>query len=205
LELNQALVLRDAAREMDGSARLDRQVGRHAILATFICTGLRAQELCDLQRRHVDLTNHKLRVGDAKTPAGVREIYLSPFLREVLRKHLKQLAFKGPNAYVFGTAAGKRRDPNRLRDRIVVRCGQRAAEILAEKGDDTMPERVLPHALRRTYVSLQVEKGEDPGWIMDQIGHASANLVLTIYRQRVRRRAVKDPRLVKLLGPVGGD
>ncbi len=73
--------LLDAAGELDGEARCDRQhIHRKAMLATLVFAGLRIGELCALRWRDVDLQAAWLHVQDAKTDAGVRQVRLRPVL-----------------------------------------------------------------------------------------------------------------------------
>jgi integrase len=57
-------------------------------------SGLRASELCDLKiggvRLH-DTGRPRLRVEDAKTPAGERIVELTPELGEILTEHIDRL------------------------------------------------------------------------------------------------------------------
>jgi integrase len=50
-----------------------------------------------------------------------------------------------------------------------------------------MPEGITPHSLRRTFASVLYALGEDPGVIMDEMGHTDPALALRIYRQSMRR------------------
>lgn len=58
-----------------------------------------------------------------------------------------------------------------------------------------LPERVTPHTLRRTSVSLSLAAGRDPRWVMGQIGHTDARLTLTVYAQIMQRQRI-DERLI---------
>ncbi len=50
-----------------------------------------------------------------------------------------------------------------------------------------LPERITPHSLRRTFCSLLYALGEDPGVVMDEMGHTDPALALRVYRQSMRR------------------
>jgi len=72
---DQIAALLDAARQLDADARADRRhVARHATLAVLIFAGLRIGELLDLRWRDVDLAHSRLRIGRAKTDAGIRHV-----------------------------------------------------------------------------------------------------------------------------------
>ncbi|MGA8365155.1 MAG: hypothetical protein WB709_11635 [Solirubrobacteraceae bacterium] len=50
-----------------------------------------------------------------------------------------------------------------------------------------LPDKLTPHSLRRTFCSLLYALGEDPGVVMDEMGHADPGLALRVYRQAMRR------------------
>jgi integrase len=50
-----------------------------------------------------------------------------------------------------------------------------------------LPEGLTPHSLRRTFCSLLYALGEDPGVVMDEMGHTNPPLALRLYRQAMRR------------------
>jgi integrase len=88
----------------------------------------------------------------------------------------------GPKDHFFGTLTGKRRDPNRFRDRILARAVALANERRAEQHRAPLPE-ITPHSLRRTWAMFAAQAGRDPHWISDQIGHTSAAFTLQVYQQ----------------------
>jgi integrase len=57
-----------------------------------------------------------------------------------------------------------------------------ANERLTEDGEVRLPERLTPHKLRRTFASLLVALGANPGSVMDQLGHADPAFTLRVYR-----------------------
>ena len=54
---------------------------RRAIVATLGAAGLRVGELCALNWADLDFAHTRINVCDAKTPAGVRQVDMSPWLR----------------------------------------------------------------------------------------------------------------------------
>ena len=63
----------------------------------------------------------------------------------------------------------------------------RPAANLAEQDRPPLPERLTPHSLRRTFASALYALGEDPGVMMDEMGHTDPGLALRIYRKAMRR------------------
>ena len=84
----QIAALLDAAGELDSRAEIGhpghRHIRRRAMLATLTFAGLRLGELLALRWRDVDLAAGRLRISDAKTEAGVRDVRLRPVLRDEL-------------------------------------------------------------------------------------------------------------------------
>ena len=56
--------------------------------------------------------------------------------------------------------------------------GQARHEELVDGGSAPMPEGLTPHSLRRTFASVLHALGEDPGVVMDEMGHTDPSLVL---------------------------
>lgn len=196
----QITALLDAAGELDREAPEGRRhVQRRAMLATLVFAGLRISELCELRWRDVDLAGGWLRVGEAKTDAGVRRVKIRGALRdELLTVSAKRPAGSSSDAYVFPTASGARMSPDNFRNRVLGRPAQpeqekaaagalgRANKQLEAAGVPPLP-KVTPHGLRRTFCSLLYALGEDPGVVMDEMGHTDPALALRVYRQAMRR------------------
>jgi integrase len=62
-----------------------------------------------------------------------------------------------------------------------------AGERLEADGLPPLPDKLTPHSLRRTFCSLLYALGEDPGVVMDEMGHTDPALALRVYRQSMRR------------------
>lgn len=204
----QLAALLAAAAHLDREAREDRQhVNRHAILATLVFAGLRIDELCGLRWRNVDLAAGWLSIDDAKTPAGRRRVKIRGALRDALTSARADSADLSADAFVFATRAGGRPSDSNIRSRVLGRPatvehdqvgeGEEprrppgaiplANERLAAGGLPPLPEPLTPHSLRRTFCSLLYALGEDPGVVMDEMGHTDPGLALRIYRQAMRR------------------
>ncbi len=197
----QIVALLNAAGELDGTAPSNRQhVERRAMIATLTFAGLRIGEMCALRWRDVDLAGGWLRVGESKTDAGRRRVKIRGALRDEL------LAVRGrhqdapQSAYVFATSEGGRLSPDNFRSRVLGRPATivdgeekagtgavgRANKQLEAGGLPPLP-KLTPHSLRRTFASLLYALGEDPGVVMDEMGHTDPALALRVYRQSMRR------------------
>jgi integrase len=194
--------LLDAAGELDRAARSDRQhVERRAILATLTFAGLRISELCSLRWRDVDLSGCWLRVGESKTDAGRRRVKIRPALHEQLVGIQARPSNSSTDSYVFETRSGKRPSGDNIRSRVLKAAIMRANDNRRRHGQPPLPEGITPHSLRRTFASVLYALGEDPGIIMDEMGHSDPALALRIYRQSMRRDKGEKARLRALIEP----
>jgi len=183
----QIAALLQAAGELDGEARKDRQhVHRRAMLATLTFAGLRIGEMCALRWSDVDLAAGWLNVLDAKTPAGVRRVKIRRALGIELQT-VREQSLMGPNGFVFATRTGRRPSRENIRSRVLLAAVERANTNLAKQHLPPLPEKLTPHSLRRTFASILYALGEDPGVVMDEMGHADPALALRVYRQAMRR------------------
>ena len=171
-------------------------VGRRAIVATLGGAGLRASELCDLKMGQVrlhDPSGSRLRIPDAKTEAGIREVQVSPDLVDELVEHLDRLRRSGrpmgPEGYLFPNLHGGRMSRQRV-SRLVSEARKLATERLVRRGLPPLPN-TTPHSLRRTYVSIALLANKfDVMFVMGQVGHADSKMTTDVYnqlQQRVKR------------------
>ena len=179
--------LLDAAGELDREAREDRRhIERRAMLATLTFAGLRIGELCSLRWSDVDLDACWLRVGESKTDAGRRRVKIRGALAQELAAVRDRQASPDIGGYVFPTSRGERQSEDNIRSRVVRPAVVRANENLAAQKLPPLPERLTPHSLRRTFASVLYAIGEDPGVVMDEMGHTDPGLALRVYRQAMR-------------------
>jgi integrase len=183
----QIVALLDAGGVLDRKAPEGRRhIERRAMLATLTFAGLRISELCALRWRDVDLAQGWLHTG-SKTDAGVRKVKIRGALRDEL------LALRGRRqdtpqaAYVFATLGGGKMSANNFRGRVLKAAVKLAGERLEGDGLAPLPAKMTPHSLRRTFCSLLYALGEDPGVVMDEMGHTDPGLALRVYRQAMRR------------------
>ena len=196
----QIKALLDAAGELDRQAHPACQhIERRAMLATLTFAGLRIGELCALRWRDVDLAGGWLHTG-SKTDAGWRHVKIRGALRDELLAVRGRQQDAPQDAYVFPTAKGARMSDDNFRARVlgrppVVIDGKersgtgavgRASTRLEAVGLPPLP-KLTPHSLRRTFCSVLYALGEDPGTVMDEMGHTNPVLALRVYRQAMRR------------------
>jgi integrase len=172
-------------------------VGRRAVVATLGGAGLRASELCDVRLREVrlhDPQGARLRIPDAKTEAGIREVQLSPDLVDELLGHIEHLRAAGfptgPDGFLFPNVRGGRMSRQRVNE-IVRDAARLATERFVERGLPPLPN-TTPHSLRRTYISIALLANQfDVMWVMSQVGHADSKMTTDVYAQ-LQQRAQRD-------------
>ena len=190
--------LLDAAGQLDARAREDRQFARRALLAALVFGGLRIAEALDLRWRDVDLAAGRLRIVDAKTPAGVRYVPLLPALRDELVAHRMESRYTGPDDFVFANATGRRQLPEHVRNRTLAKAVEIANGRLGEQGRALLPDGLTPHSLRHTYISLRLALGHDLAAVAQAVGHVDTSVTHRVYthvmalgdEQRTRLRAL---------------
>ena len=147
---------------------------------------------CQLRWRALDVHHERLIIEQAKTEAGKREVELT---LDVIEELLAWRAERGDvhmDEFVFATASWQPWDKDHVRT-ILGRVVKRANEERERRDLIPLP-RVVPHTLRRTYISLMLEAGAPLHYVMDQVGHDDSKTTLEIYAQvqkRLSRRQVK--------------
>ena len=119
--------------------------GRRALIATLGCGGLRVSEAAELDLADIDLAHRKIRVSDAKTEAGVRNVDLTDRLAAELRNYLATRANDPPTAPAFPTRTGGRRDKDNIRNRVLAPALRRANELRARCPSADRHARHAPH------------------------------------------------------------
>ena len=77
---------------------------------------------------------------------------------------------------------------------------ERANERLAGRDLPPLPEGLTTHKLRHTFASLLAACGEDPAYVMAQLGHTDPKFTLRVYTHLMRRRDGERERLRALVG-----
>jgi integrase len=192
LEPDELTELLQMAGKMDRQKRQDLQIGRRPMIVVMAQGGLRVTELCQLRWRAVDVHHERLIIEQAKTDAGRRQVDLTLDVIEELNGWRAERGSVELDDFVFATASGKPRDRNNIRT-ILSRVVEKVNEQRGDRGYASLPP-VVPHTLRRTYISLMLEAGAPLHYVMDQVGHEDSKTTLEIYahvQKRVSRPQVK--------------
>ena len=161
---------------------------RRAILATLGCAGPRNSEVCALNVADLDFAHGVIHVRDSKTEAGIRQVNMTPWLRDEL------LAYRAtrPNAEstdpAFPTQTGACRDKDNVNRRVIAPAVRAADALRAKRGNPPLPAPVTAHTFRRTFITLMLEAGAPVPYVQAQVGHEDATTTLKIYAQVLRRR-----------------
>ncbi len=139
-----------------------------AIIATFIFTGVRLQELKNLQLQDVDLDNRVLAVREGKGCKD-RLIPLHLQLIEVLQEYLKDRQRLKKACPYFFTAM---REDTKMGDKVIPRLTKRLR--------DKSKIDFHPHMLRHTFATLMLEGGCDLFSLSKMMGHSDIKTT-TIY------------------------
>jgi len=188
LEPDQVEALLVAAAELDAESRTRRRY-RRPLLATLAFAGLRVGELLALRWRDVDLAAGRIHVRASKTDAGVRAVDLQLELRDELLAWKAESRNAQASDLVFPTSTGRPDNRNNVRRRVLVRAVERAnARIADEGGCEPLPAGLSPHGLRRSFASWLVAEGEDPAYVMQQLGHTDATMTLGLYAKALKSK-----------------
>jgi integrase len=193
---SQIVALLDAASAVDGGPRA-RTSGRRALIATLVFGGLRVTEACQLRWRDVDLGSGRINVRESKTSAGVRQVDILPILRDELTAYRPEDA--KPESPVFTTGRGTSRNKDNVARRVMKPVTERADELLEDRDEALLPEGITAHKLRHTYGSLLAACGEDPSYVMAQLGHSDPKFTLRVYTHLMSRRDGERERLKALV------
>jgi integrase len=154
---------------------------RRAIIATLTASGTRNTELCLLRWQDLDFARSKIRIPASKTNRGVREIDMTPWLREQLLAYKASRGEIDLQEPVFPTRAGTFRDKENLNRRVIGPVQRAAAKLRAARGLAALPTGLSAHVFRRTYATLMTEAGAPPRYVQGQLGHESTRLTLEVY------------------------
>jgi len=163
-------------------------------------TGARPNELAALHWGDVDGVHGTLRIrlgryrgheGPPKTASSVRDIDLLPAVTAALKLHKAQQAAERLKAgrgapepgqdYVFTGPAGGFLNVNALRDRVWY-----PTLVKAKLSRRTM------YQTRHTFASNALAAGEAPSWVAAMLGHASPEMLFSVYARFIPNRTRRD-------------
>ena len=165
-----------------------RPTARRAILATLGCAGLRNSEVCALNIGDLDFAHGVIHVRDAKTEAGIRQVNMTPWLRDELLAYRATRPDAASTDPALPTRTGARRDKDNINRRVIAPAVRAANAVRAERGDSPLPAPVTAHTFRRTFITLMLEAGAPVPYVQAQVGHEDATTTLKIYAQVLKRR-----------------
>jgi integrase len=185
---SRALTAAEAQSLADHLGRDGRTARYRALVLVLAFGGLRFGEATALRRCDVLSGGAQLRVersvrffdgrwliGEPKTDAGRRSVFLPGAVGIALADHLEQFVPRSPEALVFGTRAG-----TFLHSANFGQTFRRAAEAVG------LPP-VRPHELRHTGATLAAATGASTKELMRRLGHSSAAAAL-IYQHAADER-----------------
>jgi integrase len=158
------------------------------LVATLAGAGLRISEAVSLIWSNVNLAAGTLSVEDSKTAAGVRVSDLPDGLASELRSYKARGHKTAASDPVFRKRDGY---PQTVRNaeawlKVAIR---RANRRLGKLGIEPISEGASPHSLRRTYASLRFAAGDDPVYVIAQLGHTDVGFSMSVYARAVKRRS----------------
>lgn len=160
----------------------------HTIVAILSASGARNTEVCLLRSVDLDFAHGKIRVTKSKTRRGVREIDMTPWLREQLEVWVAQLgADHDPLAPLFTSRRGYALNKDTLNN-ILQRVYRAAVDERRERGLPPIPVDLTAHVFRRSYITHMLESGAPPSYVQEQVGHEDARTTLEIYSRVLRNR-----------------
>lgn len=171
--------------------------GRFAAVVTLGLAGLRVGEFGHVRYRDVLFGEGVLHIPDAKTSAGERDIEMHALVQTALRAR-REFTGGDDNDLVWPTARGNVRDRNNVRNRLLAPVLTRASELLKERDQRPLPERLTPHTFRRTYLTYLAWAERPMRFAMSQAGHKDGQLTLEVYQQPFPSEI--DPRVPVWLG-----
>ena len=159
----------------------------HPILATAAMAGLRSSELRGLRWNDLDLDVGILRVrrradetgnmGSPKSAAGARDIPMSPWLVNVLKRwRLECPRAKGVLDLVFPNGKGHVENHANIANRGLY-ATERKLGILDAAGSP----RYGMHSLRHFFASLMIEQNHLPKRVQEMLGHSSLQMTYDRY------------------------
>lgn len=169
-----------------GEARRQADDDLADLIALAAYTGARREELCSL--RIEDVRNGWLRIADAKTEAGARDVPIHPRIKSVIAKRIGKrstgFVFEGLDSDKYG----KRGDA----------VGKRFTRLKAGLGHGATKTF---HSIRHTVVHLLEGAGVAENLTADIVGHKKTTMSYGLYSGRGATRGLLGATIAKLSYP----
>jgi integrase len=88
----------------------------------------------------------------------------------------------------LATGTGRAQNQSNVRNRMLAGSVRLANERRKDVGLGPLPDGLTPHSLRGTFISLLLAAGDDPAYVMRQVGHRDPKVTLGIYAQVMLRK-----------------
>lgn len=194
LEVDELALLLESARIIAaGPGAAGRLPCAYEVLATFILTGARENEIRRLEIRDLDFEAELIDIRGTKTEGSDRTMPMHPQLREILYPYVQRLGRTG--GYLFMTDADEPfGDWRKTLDAICARAG-------FPKGT------VRTRMFRTSYITHRlacIDQGApiEPYKVAREVGHNSLKMIMRIYG-RVQRRRVRMTEFAFRLEAIG--
>jgi integrase len=162
------------------------------VIATLVASGVRNSEACLLRPIDLDFVHGKIRIEKSKTPMGVREVSMTPWLARQLKTCVASLgADYDPTGPLFRNARGQAFNKDTLNKRIRAVYNE-AVRMASEQGRPPLPTTLSAHVFRRTCITLMLEAGAPPSYVQLQVGHEDARTTTDIYSRVLQTRNRHD-------------
>jgi len=155
-----------------------------AIIGCFLYTGVRLNELYNLELTHIDLEAQTLFVSRGKGEKD-RLIPLAPQVIRIFKTYLTERRKLNPNSPYFFTSV---QDKDKMGDNVIKR--------LIEKLRTLSKVNFTAHVLRHTFATLMLQSGCDLFSIQKMMGHsdiATTSIYLKATVEHLRGEIAKHP------------
>jgi integrase len=147
-------------------AKEDTPLANLIVIAAY--TGARIEEICSLQRKHIDLMNLTISIIGAKTAAGNRTIPIHSAIQPLVEKLLEQ----STDDYLIS-----RLTKNKYGDRSNA-IGKRFGRL---KSAENFGKNHVFHSIRKTFVTMLENAGVSENVTADIVGHEKPRITYGLY------------------------
>lgn len=151
------------------------------LIRFLLATGLRWQEMVDLEISDFHALRNLISVRKSKTPAGRRDIPIDPSDTEMVSRYLVATGRTGADSDspLFTSPNGQPLHYSNFRKRVFIPACEKAGL-----------QGITIHDLRRTHASILVAEQHDIKVIQERMGHESISTTHTYYAQATEQGKV---------------